>query len=105
VCWSPLSEPCCPNTDKRRLLINLEMAVSLSIDKLVIYSRDCKKKLTLNVTRTIYMMPYCRLQKNSQLLWQCWYSKFNYKSSCIQVYGSVDADIVAYKFRDHLAKA
>ena len=45
------------------------------------------------------------LQKNSKLFWQSWHSKFGHKSSCSQVDGCVDADLVACKFRDHFVKA
>jgi len=45
------------------------------------------------------------MQKNSNLFWQCWRSKFDYKSLCAQVDGCVDTYTVACKFRDHFAKA
>jgi len=64
--------------------------------------RDYKKYETECYTNDLHD---ALLQKNSKSFWQSWHSKFGYKSSCTQVDGCVDADVVASKFRDHFSKA
>jgi len=64
--------------------------------------RDCKHLETTCYTNDLHD---ALMQKNNNLFWQCWQSKFDYKSPCAQVDGCVDAYTVACKFRDHFAKA
>ena len=43
------------------------------------------------------------LRKDGSVFWKCWRSKFESSSKCIEVDGSVDADVIAEKFVKHFS--
>ena len=45
------------------------------------------------------------LKKNGAVFWNCWRSKFETSSSCTEVDGYVDSNIVVDKFREHFRKS
>jgi len=64
--------------------------------------RECERMSTESYTNDLHQ---ALLTKKGPTFWKCWQSKFESVNKCVQVEGSVDANIIVEKFYKHFSKS